>query len=319
MILDPHIFRYLGCGISLALSALGIGLGQGIAGHDALVAFRRQPTASSNSFRTLMVGLALSETGGILSFLMVIMLLFFSPPLLTSGAGIAEMGMALSMGIAACFVGYASSMAVKEACNSIARQPFFVQKIAMFMVLLQSVVEAPLIFVFIIALMVKSYLPTIDSYSHGMIFFCSNLLVALGCVGPALGQARFVAAACRSLGTNKDAYGPLFTFSVLCVAVIETPVIMSLIVAFILLYRPYFEAGAISAIVVALTCLIAMGGSSFGTGNALGYIASRACSQIAKTPENYSVIFRTALISIGFVESSVVYALIIAMLVLIRY
>lgn len=319
MILDPHFFRYLGCGVALGLSAFGVGLGQGIASHGALSAFRRQPMATSNSFRTLMIGLALSETGGILTFLMIMILLFFSPPLLTSGAGVAEMGMALSMGIAACFVGFASSMAVKEACNSIARQPFFVQKIAMFMILLQSIVEAPLIFVFIVALMVKSYLPVIGSYSHGMIFFCSSLLVALGCIGPALGQARFIAAACRSLGTNKDAYGPLFTFSILGAALIETPVIMSLIVAFILLYRPYFEAGAVSAIVVAFTSLFAMALSSFGTGNALGYIASRACSQIAKTPESYSFIFRTALISIGFVESSVVYALIVAMLVLIRF
>src|SRR5256885_15146750 len=123
MMLDPHVFRYLGCGLAIALGALGTGIGQGIAGHDVLLAFRRQPLAATSGFRTFMIGLALSETGGILAFLMVMLLLFFSPPLLTPGAGLAEMGMSLSMGIAACFVGFASAMAVKEACNSIARRP----------------------------------------------------------------------------------------------------------------------------------------------------------------------------------------------------
>jgi F0F1-type ATP synthase membrane subunit c/vacuolar-type H+-ATPase subunit K len=185
------------------------------------------------------------------------------------------------------------------------------------MVLLQSIAQAPLIFSFIISLLIKNEITTIQSSYHGFILFCVSVIVAVGCIGPSLGQAYFLRSALTAFGIQRNAYNLLFAFSLLSVAVIETPVIFSLISSLILLYRPFFETGGFMAAVSAGSIVLSMAFGALGTGTGLGYITAQAIQQIAQTPENYGHIFRTALISIGFVESSVIYALIVSLMLLI--
>ena len=65
----------LGIGLSMGLAALGIGLGQGIGLSKGLEGVSRQPEAY-NKIQTLMiVGMALMETIGILTFVIAIMLM----------------------------------------------------------------------------------------------------------------------------------------------------------------------------------------------------------------------------------------------------
>lgn len=312
---EAYIFRYGACALALALSALGTGIGQGIAGVGMVEGSARQPAAADSMFRTLIVGLALGETGSILVLVFVV-LLFFSPHPASIGAGIAELGIGLSLGTVAGCVSFASCMAVKSACISSARQPFFAQKIVMFMVLLQSIAQAPLIFSFIISLLIRAQLSSISSPYHGLILLCVSIIVAVGCIGPSIGQSYFLARSLEAVGINKHAYGALFAFSLLSVAVIETPVIFSLIISFILLYRPFFEAGGFMAFISAIATVFSMAFGALGTGIGLGYITGSAVSQIAQAPSQYPNIFRSALVSIGFVESSVIYSLVVSLMLL---
>lgn len=66
----------IGAGIAIGLAALGIGIGQGIGLSKAMEAISRQPEETNNIRATMILGMAISETMGVLSFLIAILLYF---------------------------------------------------------------------------------------------------------------------------------------------------------------------------------------------------------------------------------------------------
>jgi len=64
----------IGVGIIMGLVGLGIGLGQGIALSKGLEGISRQPEASGSIQTAMIVGMAIMETIGVLSFVIAIML-----------------------------------------------------------------------------------------------------------------------------------------------------------------------------------------------------------------------------------------------------
>lgn len=64
----------IGMGIIMGLAALGIGLGQGLALSKGLEGMSRQPEAAGKIQTGMIVGMAIMETIGILSFVIAIMM-----------------------------------------------------------------------------------------------------------------------------------------------------------------------------------------------------------------------------------------------------
>jgi len=60
-------------------SAIGIGIGQGFAAGKAVEGVARQPEASGDIIKTMLVGQAVTETTGIFAFIVAIVLLFANP------------------------------------------------------------------------------------------------------------------------------------------------------------------------------------------------------------------------------------------------
>jgi F-type H+-transporting ATPase subunit c len=66
----------LGAGIAMGFGAIGPGIGEGFAAGKACEGIARRPEEYSNLFRTMLIGQAVSESTGIYS--LVIALLLFS-------------------------------------------------------------------------------------------------------------------------------------------------------------------------------------------------------------------------------------------------
>jgi F-type H+-transporting ATPase subunit c len=309
---------YLGNIFAMAFSAIGVGIGQGLAGEGIVEGLERQPMGGEQSFRTFIIGLALTESGAILALVVVLMSLVNLKFPITFGCGIADLGAGLAIGLTAGVVGISSSLAVRNACLSISRQPLFGAKITTFMLLMQSIIEAPVIFAFIIALIIKTHV--VHGFlgaEEGVKLFAAGIVMALGCLGPSIGQGIFVSSACKSVGLNKSAYNKIFPFSMLSAAVIETPVMFAFLVSFFLIYLEP-KSLAIVTMVTAVSVAIAMGVGAIGTGVSNGYIASKACRVIADKPQHYTIVLRNSLVSFAIVESAAIYSFIIALLILFR-
>ncbi len=67
-------------GAALAMfGVMGVAIGQGITAGKAVEGIARQPEAQGDIFRTMVVGMAISETTGIFCFIVAIVLLFANP------------------------------------------------------------------------------------------------------------------------------------------------------------------------------------------------------------------------------------------------
>ena len=68
--------RYLGAGICMGIGAIGPGIGEGYAAGRACEGIARRPEESSLLTRTMLVGQAVSETTGIYSLVVAMLLIF---------------------------------------------------------------------------------------------------------------------------------------------------------------------------------------------------------------------------------------------------
>lgn len=311
-----YFLHFGSASLTLFLSACGTGIGQGIAGAHALDSMTRQTLGTNQAFRAMIIGLAIMESGGIFALVLSLLLIFSSTPDITLAIATSEVGIALAMGIASAIVGISSSFTVAAACKSIMRQPFFSQKIMTTMLLSQSIIEAPVIFAFIISLMIKNYSsPSLTLFSAFRLL-SSGLVIGIGSIGPAIGQAIFSSSAQKAIGNNLSAYKNIFTFMLLNQAVIETPVIFSLLVSFLIIYFPCTDS-LVSAFAF-LSAALCMGMGSIGTGIANGYVGSSGCSEISLNPNVYPAILRATLLSQAIIEAPVIYTFIVALLLITR-
>lgn len=307
-----YLIHYGSSALALLLSTFGTGIGQGIAGAYSLEAMTRQDLGTDQAFRAMVIGLALIESGCIFALVLSLLLILTPLEAISLGVAISEVGIALAIGLSSAAIGIASSFTVAASCNAISRQPFFSQNIMTTMLLSQSIIEAPVIFSFIIALMIKGYAHPDMGVLEGLKFLSCGLVIGLGSIGPAIGQGIFSSSAQKAIGNNTYAYKNLFTFILLNQAVIETPVIFSLLVSFVILYFPMAQ-GSILSIFAIIGATLSMGFGAMGTGIANGYVGSRGCIEISLKPFVYSSILRATLLSQAIIEASVIYAFIVAL------
>ncbi len=67
---------YLGAGLAMGLGAIGPGLGEGMVGAKACEAIGKNPGEAGLLTRTMLVGQAVSESTGIYSLVIALLLLF---------------------------------------------------------------------------------------------------------------------------------------------------------------------------------------------------------------------------------------------------
>ncbi len=315
--LTPYHIHYFAAGLCIMLGAIGAGLGLGIAGIKIKETIIRQPASAPSLFRAMFIGFALIESGAIVALVTTLLLLFASPKELTWNLAYAQLGMSLAVGCAAAAVSTASSFVVRAACTAISREPFFANKIITYMLIAQSIIEAPVIFAFIIALLTHANATSLATDADALEFFAAGITIALGCVGPSIGQALFAHETLLGIGRNKEAYGKLFPFSLLNHAIIETPMIFALLCGLLIILGPD-SALPMEHAIRNLWGGLCIAFGALGSASALGYVASRSAQAVASEPQHYNTIIRTNLLSAAFIESSVIYALIISLLLILN-
>lgn len=311
MIELAYFFHYFTIALLVCVSALGVGIGQGLISVEALKAINIQPQAQTSITRISILGMALLEFASI-SGLTLVIFIFFGTKNITLYSSIAEMGIAASLAITGLVIGFASYFPASQACKSMARQPFFSQQILRFMLLSQSIIQTPIVFSFIIAMFIKMQVNDITTLADALRLLACGLCIGLGSIGPALGLANFAKTACSSIGINRNAYQKLLSFTFISQAIIETPILFSLLLSLILLGSTSKDLLSSIAMLSAALCT---GIGTFGPGFSSGRIASSACEQIAFNPENHTQLSRISMFGQGMVDTGSIYAFLIAILI----
>ncbi len=304
-------------GIIAGLTSLGAGIGQGLAGRAAVAAMDIQPQARGEISRALVMGMALIDTASIMGLTIVLIMIFGSSPSSSPQAmyaNIADLGILFAVTLPGFAIGIASSLPAQQACLAIARQPFFSQKIARFMLISQSVIQTPMIFGFIIAMLIKASTGSITNSADSIRLVAAGLTVGLSSIGTIIGLGTFAREACRGLGVNREAYGPLLTLTFMSNAIIETPIVLSLVVAMALFGAPFEDDPVLGSIRV-LAAALCIGIGTLGPGISSGRTSAMACREIAKNPEAYGTLSRVSLFAQGLIDTCAIYAFLVALFI----
>ena len=311
MIALAEFFHYGTAALLVCVSAIGVGIGQGLISVDAIKAMHIQPQASIGITRLCILGMALLEFAAI-SGLTLAMFILFTNSTITLYSGIAELGIAAALAITGLVIGFASYFPASRACRALARQPLFPQEILRFMLLSQSIIQTPIVFSFIIAMFIKTQVAYVTTLPDALRLLSSGLCIGIGSIGPALGLAYFSKTACESIGTNRAAYPKLLSFTFISQAIIETPILFALLVSLMLLSTSANDN--LLAAIGLLSAALCAGMGTFGPGFSSGRIAGAACKEIAMAPENHSYLSRVSMFGQGMVDTGAIYAFLIAIL-----
>jgi len=304
--------------LAVGVSSIAVGLSEGLISYAGLIAMNIQPKAQGEIRNAIILGMALSETAAILSGVIAIVLLVGNPTdhanLLVSG--IAKMGIGTVISLTGGVIGIVSYMPAQAACFAIARQPFISSRITNIMLITLSLIQTPSIFGFIVAFLIHGQLDHITTLADGIRLFSGGLCVGLGSIGPAIGLAIFARQACTGPGINREAYNRILSFTFLSGAIIETPIILSLLISLILVGSTTLTVGSLTQGMALLAASICIGLSTFGAGISSGRTAAAACRKIAFSPELFPVLSRTSLLAQGLLDTIPIYGLLISLVLI---
>lgn len=310
--MSGEILYYTGVAAAVFLSSGGVAIGQGMAGGAAAQALSRQMLGRESIGRSLLLGLVFIESGGILAFVMGIVFWMLAGATTPLPVGLAAFAPCFGIGITAGVVGIASGSVVQNAVASIIRQPFHAKNISFLMLMTQVLLEAPVIFSLLMCFFIQSKLSPLMTMSEAIQYAIAGVIIAVGSCGPAIGQAFFAGSACRVLGRNGDLAPAILSFSFMTQALIETPVVFSLVLGVMVLFQSCAALSPVLVTAVGGGILFSFGFGALGAAIGSGMVGARALSAVAENPTQQAVIFRTAILCQAIIDTALIYTMIIS-------
>lgn len=306
------ILQTAAIGVTLIAPLTAVSISQSLSAKTSLEVMNMQPGALDSIRKTMILTLAIVETSAIFSLLTALFIMM--SPCNSAAEGYGYLGMALAMAIPATTVGLMSNFAIRNALISLGKKPEIYSKLTTLLLLVLTVPQTPVIFGFVMALLMKTYIVSGMTIATGMRLLSSGIVVGFGAIGPSIGILLLGSQVCYSIGLVKNLYERILSFIFISQAVIETPFLFALVLGVLITFLPidpWISKALASALIIAL--------STFFAGIGSGWIARVSCKQIAHNADLTTTLSRTSLLGQTFVDTNVIYATLIALGVLFLY
>ena len=310
--------RYIGAGFALGLGGVGAAVGMGVAAGQANEGIMRQPDTQSSMLRTMLIGQAVGGSPSIFALVVGLLILFKSPGA-EGGAGFAAamIGAGLSVGLGCFGSGLGCGWPAGKACDGVARNPRRSTAVSTMMIIGQAVAQSPSIFATVIALiLIFIYNPPASLWSAFGICIGSGLAMGAGALGPGIGSGSTAAGAVHGAARWPMAQSITMRTMLIGQAVSQTPAIFGMLVAFVMMFALRDLPTGIIGFAMTLGAGVAAGFGGIGPGIGSGLAGDTACQATAARPRLDSLILRTMMIGQAVSQSTAIYSLIIALLLL---
>ncbi|HOO77299.1 MAG TPA: ATP synthase F0 subunit C [bacterium] len=148
-----QIAAVAGAALCMGLGAIGAAVGEGYSAFKAVQAIARQPRASDEVVRLMLVGMAVAESAGIFALFIAIVLAMTNP----QAAGIVQVGGFLAagicMGVGALGPGIGAGLAAGSACEGVGVIPENNALIMRTMLIGQAVSQSTAIYALFVAML----------------------------------------------------------------------------------------------------------------------------------------------------------------------
>lgn len=309
----PYSGCLIGAGIAMGFGAIGSGWGGGQAGGSACRGYARQPKLRGPIVTLMLVGQAVSQTPAIFALLVSIMLMTIGPTEGNLLVTMAFLGAGCSIGLGAVGSGMGNGVTAEAACDALSKESSLSKSIMTFMLVGQAIGQTPVIFAMVVSLLLMfGNYDQAANLPYAMALVSAGLCIGLGAIGSGYGNGITSAEACDALAVRPEKSPAVMTFMLVGQAVGQTPVIFALMVSFMLMLGNYDQAATLPAAMAILAAGLAMGFGAIGPGIGNGITAGGACTAFAMHPEHSSLYMRTMLIAQAVAQSTAIYALVIA-------
>ncbi len=308
---------YFGAGISIGFGAIGAALGMGYTGGLADRALSKRPDRSGDIFKNMLIGQAMTETSAIFALVVAILLLFLGFETEVRLVPYALIGAGACMGFGALGSGLGSGFPSGHACDGMARQPMVTSRLTTDMLIGAAVCQTPAIFALVVSFILIFMSPKGLPFSpYWAALLGAGLSTGLSAIGSGIGGGMAGGASCEGIARQPEAGRSATITMLLGQAVAQTPAIFGLLVSFVLLFGAFPEAEGIIIPISLLSAGICMGLGGIGPGIGNGLTAKDAVSWVARNIDEVGVITRTMLIAQAVAQSTAIYSLVVALVLI---
>lgn len=311
-------FAFMGAALSMGLAAMGSGLGSGLPAAECCDGIADNPEVQGALATNMLIGSALCQTPAIFGMVVAFILMFLD----TSGLQVwptwaAVLGAGLGMGLSAIGSGLGSGMPAGAATQGLARQPLAASGLRTNMLIGSAVSQTPAIFGMVVAFMLLfmdwSSWPAWPGWAP---LLGSALAIGIGAIGSGLGNGMIAANAASGVARMPDAQKTLTPTMLIGMTVSQSPAIFAFLVSIILLITPVEASDSLIAWVIPLSAALCMGIGAIGPGIGEGIVAAYTVSRISRGMENSGMLTRVMLVGMAVTESTAIYSLIVALVLL---
>jgi F-type H+-transporting ATPase subunit c len=311
------VAAFVGAGVSMGLGAIGGAVGEGYTAAKASEAISRKPEISGDIFKAMLVGQAIAESTAIFALVISMILLFSdfgSGSMVTVSVLLAS---GLCMGFGAIGSGVGSGFPAAEACTGMARQPAMSNRLITNMLIGAAVCQTPAIFAlvtsFILLFTDFSVRPVSPTWAAVL---GAGFASGLGAIGSGVGGGLVAGASCEGVSRQPSTVTPVTNVMLLGQAVTQTTAIYGLLVAFILMFKIFPQSDSLAPAMALLGAGLCMGIGAIGPGIGEGFTAKSAVSWIARNQRATADITRSMLVGQAVAESTGIYALVVALVLI---
>jgi F-type H+-transporting ATPase subunit c len=242
-----QIASFLGAAISVGVASISCGIGEGYIAGVASHSIMKQPGSRDQLYRAMFIGQAITETGGIFSLVIALLLLFGGFNVIEGGwfrfAALLSAGIAI--GIGSVGPGAGAGYAGGQACHAICRQPRQTNKIMGYMLIGQALAQTSSIFALLVSLLLLYSTPLQDSIPNltnasivirSVAFIAAGISIGFGTIGPGTGIGYVAGKACHMMGKFPRQGSHIMRTMFLGAAVSQSTAIYALVISFLLLF-----------------------------------------------------------------------------------
>ncbi len=312
-----HVAAYIGGGLAMGFGAIGAAIGEGHTAAQANLAVSRSPKNSGEIFKSMLVGQAVAESASIFALVIAMLLLFtiFTNPTYITVAVVVSAG--LCMGLGAIGSGVGSGYPSGAACIGMSRQPGVSNKLTTNMLIGSAVCQTPAIFA-----LVTSFILLFTNFSDRPVnptwaaILGAGLASGLGAIGSGIGGGLVAETSCEGIARQPLCSQSVTNIMLLGQAVTQTTAIYGLLVSFILMFKFMPASDTMSSAMALLSAGICMGIGAIGPGIGEGVTARSAVSAISRNKDATAGVTRVMLVGQAVAESTGIYALVIALVLI---
>jgi F-type H+-transporting ATPase subunit c len=225
----------------------------------------------------------------------------------------AVLGAGIAMGLGAIGSAVGEGFIAMKAVQALGRQPRAAAKLVRTMLIGQAVTETASIFALVIALILV-FQGNSTEFVKGFTYLAAGLAIGLGTIGSGFGSGLPGGSACEGIGRQPESADVITINMLIGQAVTQTATIFSLTIALILIMlEPRQDIIKIFSI---LGAGCAMGFGAIGPGIGDGLVAKKANLAVGNNPRNMGLLTRTMLIGQAVTETTDIYSMVIALILI---